>query len=388
MKLSVVAFEASAAGEVKEQAADCLLQLDAFLSDASLDYRNIISINFFLSAENQEAYKKQTRAVEDCLSPEMRSGIPVAYLAQAPANGALVSAEIHYLPQLRDSEIQVKRAKGYPYLVVGRKNGEKLVVANGIGQNNGDHNITENAEKVFGIMEKILHAEGMDFGHIFRQWNYIEDITVVESDRQSSQHYQEFNNVRSEYYSRSAFSQGYPAATGIGIRAGGVIVSFLAASSEGIRAIAIENPLQRAAFDYTDRVLVGNAEFRGSSKCTPKFARAKLLENKESDQVFISGTASIREENTIGVDDVAKQTVITLENMQQLICAETLSSIQRSDRRLPSIEFIRVYVKYPEHHQIVKEICEERLPGVPGIYVVSDVCRENLLVEIEALASS
>jgi enamine deaminase RidA (YjgF/YER057c/UK114 family) len=388
MKLSVVAFEANVGKTVEEQASDCLDQLNAFISEASFTLRNIASINFFLSADNAELYHDLRQRVMKCLPDQVRSGVPVACLAQAPANGAFVSAEVYCVTNLGDAEVTPKSKDGYLYLVIQKGRGEKLVIANGIGQDNGRKGITGDAEKVFGVMERILRAEGLDFSHIFRQWNYIEDITIVESDESKSQHYQQFNNVRSNYYSRSDFGQGYPAATGIGIRAGGVIVSFFAASPEGYRTMAVENPLQKSAYTYTREVLVSDAEYRGSMKCTPKFARAKFVANHEYEQVFISGTASIREEVTVGENDVALQTEITIENMQKLICSETLPWMDRAGGELPKIEFIRVYIKYPEDYLAVKDICEHRLPGVPAIYVVSDVCRENLLVEIEALASA
>ncbi|MBL7113374.1 MAG: hypothetical protein ISS19_15665 [Bacteroidales bacterium] len=388
MKLSVVAFEANAGDSLEEQVSNCLDQLNVFISNASFTLKNIISINFFLSAGNAKVYHDLTRKLGKCLPDQIRTGVPVAFLAQAPANGAFVSSEVYFIANLGDSEVIAKTEEGNLYLVIQNEKGKKLVIANGIGRENDNKSITEDAEKVFGVMEKILQAEGLDFSHIFRQWNYIEDIIVVESNERNSQHYQQFNNVRSNYYSRANFKQGYPAATGIGIRAGGVMVSFFAASPVGYRTLAVENPLQKAAFEYTEKVLVGDAEYRGSSKCTPKFARAKFVANNESEQVFISGTASIREEVTVGENNIARQTKITLDNIQNLICQETLSALEKVDRELPQIEFIRVYIKYPEDYLVVKEICERHLPGVPGIYVVSDMCRENLLVEIEALATA
>lgn len=388
MKLSVIAFEALTGDTIEAQASDCLDQMNVFISNASMTLKNIISINFFLSADNTEAYHDQTGKVDKYLPDQIRTTVPVAYLAQAPANGTFVSVEIYCVTNLCDAEVIAKRVDGNLYLVLQNKKGEKLVIANGIGEANENKNITEDAEKVFGVMEKILRTEGLDFSHVFRQWNYIEDITMVESHESNRQHYQEFNNVRSDYYSRAIFKQGFPAATGIGIRTGGVIVSFYAASTEGYRTKSIENPLQKAAFEYTENVLVGDAQYRGSCKCTPKFARAKIVATHESDQIFISGTASIRDEVTMGENNVALQTEITLDNIQKLICKETLSSLDYNDPKSPQIEFIRVYIKHPEYHLTVKEICEQRLPGVPGIYVVSDMCRENLLVEIEALATS
>jgi len=388
MKLSVVAFEANAGNTVEEQVSVCLDQLNDFISNASFDLKNIISINFFLSAGNAQLYHDLTTRVLRCLPDRIKTSIPVACLAQAPASGAFVSAEVFCITNLNDAEVITRKEGGNLYLVVQNKKGEKLVIANGISEDNNRKSITEKAEKVFSVMEKILHKEGLDFSNIFRQWNYIEDITRVEPDKLNSQHYQQFNNVRSDYYSKADFRQGYPAATGIGARTGGVRISFFAASPEGYSTMAIENPLQKAAFEYTQNVLVGDAEYRGSSKCTPKFARAKFVANNEYKQVFISGTASIREEAVIGEKDVARQTVITIENMQKLICRETLSALDKTFQESPQIEFIRVYIKNPGDYKIVKDICERYLPGVPGIYVVSDICREHLLVEIEALASA
>ena len=388
MKLSVLAFEANAGDTLEEQTEDCLVQLNAFISNATYTHNNIIAINFFIAADNNDLYGDLAGRVAGCLPDHMRTSVPVACLAQAPANGALVSTEVYFITNLENAEVVRKNENGNLYLVIRNNKGEKLVIANGIGKDIENGNITEEAEEVFKLMERILHNEGLDFCHIFRQWNYIEGITEVETDESESQHYQQFNNVRSNYYSRADFTQGYPAATGIGTRAGGVMVCFFAASPEGYHTLAIENPLQKAAFEYSDKVLVGNAEFRGSRKCSPKFARAKWVANQQSEQVFISGTASIRDEITVGIKDVAKQTEITLDNIQQLISRETLSAFGKGEPELPRIEFIRVYIKYPEHHRVVKQICEYRLPGIPGIYVVSDVCREDLLVEIEAIASA
>ncbi|MBN2697490.1 MAG: hypothetical protein JXR52_01585 [Bacteroidales bacterium] len=387
MKFSVVAFEPRGGNSVEEQASDCLDQLNEFVSGESLTLKHIISISFFLFAGNRNVYHDLAGKVEALLPDGIRTGVPVAFLAQAPAGGALISAEVFFIADLQGHEVHAKRVEGNLCLVIGDERGKKLVIANGIGRDNNHNHIAGDAETVFGVMEKMLRSEGMDFGHIFRQWNYIEEITRVEKDERNSQHYQQFNNVRSDYYSKSAFLQGYPAATGIGTQAGGVIVGFFAASREGYLTKAIENPLQKAAFEYTEKVLVGDAEFRGSSKCTPKFARARFIADNESRQIFISGTASIREEVVVGENDVATQTEITIENIRNLIDRDTLSAAGIDDPETPRIEFIRVYIKYPEDYLKVKKICERHLPGVPGIYVLSDVCREKLLVEIEALAT-
>jgi hypothetical protein len=45
-----------------------------------------------------------------------------------------------------------------------------------------------------------------------------------------------------------------------------------------------------------------------------------------------------------------------------------------------------VYIKFPQDHAKVRAICEARLGELPIIYAVADVCRDDLLVEIEGIA--
>jgi hypothetical protein len=45
---------------------------------------------------------------------------------------------------------------------------------------------------------------------------------------------------------------------------------------------------------------------------------------------------------------------------------------------------LRVYVKNQDDFIKVKAICRERFPDVPSVFIESDICRDNLLVEIEA----
>ena len=47
---------------------------------------------------------------------------------------------------------------------------------------------------------------------------------------------------------------------------------------------------------------------------------------------------------------------------------------------------VRVYVKRPEDYAKCRAVCERRLGATPAIYAQADVCRPNLLVEIEVTA--
>jgi hypothetical protein len=47
---------------------------------------------------------------------------------------------------------------------------------------------------------------------------------------------------------------------------------------------------------------------------------------------------------------------------------------------------IRVYLKRAEDLAKCRAVCERRLGPVPVIYAVADICRPELLVEIEGVA--
>ena len=49
---------------------------------------------------------------------------------------------------------------------------------------------------------------------------------------------------------------------------------------------------------------------------------------------------------------------------------------------------MRVYIKRGEDFSRCKAVCEGRFGQTPTVYAIADVCREELLVEIEALAFS
>ena len=142
----------------------------------------------------------------------------------------------------------------------------------------------------------------------------------------------------------------------------------------------LENPRQTPAYDYA-------ADYSPKS---PKFSRAMVLSCGSYTTIFISGTASITHSVTRHVGDVVKQTEETLDNIAALIAEENLArhGLPGLGTSLRSLGFARVYIKRPEDYPAVRAICERRLGTLPTIYAVADVCRPELLVEIEGVAFS
>ena len=77
------------------------------------------------------------------------------------------------------------------------------------------------------------------------------------------------------FYGKTDWSNGYPAATGIGANLGGILVDLDAAvfARSECYATPIDNKLQIAAHAYSDQVL----EAAQQKKATPKFERAKSM---------------------------------------------------------------------------------------------------------------
>ncbi len=50
-------------------------------------------------------------------------------------------------------------------------------------------------------------------------------------------------------------------------------------------------------------------------KHAPQFERALLIANRKEAVLHISGTASIIGQETVGKDDIEKQTIVTINNM-------------------------------------------------------------------------
>ena len=55
---------------------------------------------------------------------------------------------------------------------------------------------------------------------------------------------------------------------------------------------------------------------------------------------------------------------------------------------MADLALARVYIKRQEDYERTRAVCRRRLGELPTIYAVADVCRPELLVEIEGIAFS
>jgi len=348
---------------------DCLDILKSICND-----QTVLGVIFFIDSKSDLDYFDCKNDIQKALDQEK---LLMPFNVQAQSINSIVSLEIwtedsayktEYLSLNNTRYTRVTSESGISIWGIGITSNLELVP------------LADQIESSFDTVRQILELEGMTFADIVRQWNYIPDILNIRSiDGKNLQHYQLFNEIRQKYYSTTVFKDGYPAATGIGTRNGNFNLDFFAIkSSDSIQKIGLSNPKQHNAYEYNQNLLVGDST-SGQTKKTPLFERAKILKSNKEILIFISGTASIIGEETIGIGDIKCQTEITINNILELI-----SKIDNLN--LEQITYLRAYIKNEQDFQPVRALCEARFPNISISYLQADVCRENLLVEIEGAA--
>lgn len=373
--LETVAFLSPPAASARAEAEHLLRSLQAALEISGAPREHVLALTFFVDAAELTAY----RAASDALGALVRDGFgpegapPTSVVAQPPAAGHVALEATLLSGRPIDVTLSRRTCEGHPYTLVASPRGRQVHAGGLASRDDSEDPETQSAEAL-AAMDAILEREGMTFGHVVRQWNYIEHMLEpgVVGPR-DCQRYQVFNDVRTLAYERATFPHGYPAATGIGQATGGVQIEFIAIDAGSAVEIApLSNPQQVDAHCYSSDVLVGRPARDLAERTPPKFERAKRVAWGAGALVFVSGTASIVGEQSIGVGDPTAQTRTTLGHIEALLEGE-----------MPS--YLRAYVKHASDIGAVRTVCQSVCGRTPVTYVQADVCRGELLVEIEGL---
>ncbi|MGA1976379.1 MAG: hypothetical protein ABSG89_00840 [Bacteroidales bacterium] len=340
-----------------------------------------VKLNIFADLPDFESLLEKRGMIINSVSGVFGKSCPaVCVTVHPPVKPWKVEVEGTFEPAAAAS-IQGRVFQSIPYIVI-ESDGIKEVWAAGISSYKHPGDTRKAAGKAFDMMVGLLREEGMSLNDLVRQWNYIGDILAV---KDGFQNYQLFNEVRNEYYHSHRTISGYPAATGVGMRHGGVILDFCAIRSDkSIRIMAVDNPNQVNAYNYGQQVLIGLNKKADSVKHAPQFERALLIADNREAILHISGTASIIGQETMGKGDVGKQTRVTLENIKKLTDIQRLCQMVSADQQyFEEYSLFRVYIKKQEDFGLVRDICHEHFPEVPAVFIEADICRDDLLMEIE-----
>ena len=336
---------------------------------ASIKELNALKITFFGLPESNKEYLLINRELHNIVKEYFGEVSPlVSFIAQKSSSSTLI-AEVTYLV---DTDAHITHHSRYKIL---ERGATKELITEGIIPADISATTFEQAKDIFIAIEDILTSEGFRISDIYRQWNYIEDITITND---GSQNYQEFNDARSLFYSKAKWSNGYPAATGIGTSRGGIMIELYAIKGTTVANSPIDNPLQVAAHNYSQSVLEGKVMKELAERTTPKFERARILGNI----IYISGTAAIKGERSTESSNTVAQAELTMQIMNNLISKDNIPTPCNG----AAYDLLRIYIKNEEAIPAVKEYMNAHYPNVQKHYLVSDICRPELLIEIEGVA--
>lgn len=370
----------SAGGDFQQQAHDALRTVSAIAGDEGVA-DSLVHQTVFLSD------LRQTETCRQIVRDFFASRLPAtSYVPQPPCSGKLLEIEAW---GVRPAEAGVEVRRLSERTVAARHGGMTWVHCANVVAETAAETVRERSLDAFGRLERELAAWGFRFEQVVRTWLYLGDITGLE---EQAQRYQRLNLARSDFFRDRRFASEplhghplgvcYPASTGIGACGRDVLVSCLALAGEraDVIRLPLENPRQIAAHDYDQRY----------GPQSPKFSRTMAIVSQAAATVLVSGTASILDSESHHAGNVAAQTGETLDNIAALISAENFRRHGQDDlgASLDEMASLRVYVKRREDYATVEAACRTRLGNVPTVYTFADLCRPELLVEIEGIAFS
>ena len=223
-------------------------------------------------------------------------------------------------------------------------------------------------ETAYTRLFSLINAAG--FPYPFRIWNFMPKINLGEGDQEE---YKKFCSGRLRAFSQLDLSQQqFPAASALGIHhsdnaAQGAVIYLLATRTPGQHH---ENPRQQPAYQYP----------RQYGPSSPSFARATSLPLQSQRLIFISGTASIIGHDTKACGNVQEQLEITLDNIRYLLA--------NIDPQASALFAIRVYLRHAKDLLATQHYLYQQFAPANVNIVHADICRANLLVEIECVANA
>ena len=208
----------------------------------------------------------------------------------------------------------------------------------------------------------------LGYPHWLRMWNFLGQINHGEGD---AERYRQFSRGRCHALAlKPDFEAQLPAATTIGTQGSGMTVYFLAARESGEQ---VENPRQVSAFHYP-------AAYGPRS---PSFSRATLKHWTDGIHLFVSGTASVVGHRSLHPGDPLAQLDETHRNFESLL--KHAASLKPSAGPFRAAG-LKIYIRNNEHLPSLLPRARQLFgEEVPLLCLAGDICRRDLLLEIEGL---
>ena len=218
-------------------------------------------------------------------------------------------------------------------------------------------------QQIFNLLQHIGHP------HLLRIWNFLPDINGT---THGLEHYRQFNIGRQNAFiahNRLTEENSIPAASAVGTSTESLVIHFLAGQH---KSVALENPRQISAYCYPEKY----------GPCSPTFSRSGWINLDQQHIFFISGTASIVGHKTLHIGDVAGQTQESIRNISAIINESNCVA----GHHLYNLNMLsyRVYFRNTADLTVIQTELNRLIePLTETLYIQADICRSELLVEIE-----
>ena len=270
---------------------------------------------------------------------------------------------------LADAEAEVWESdvKTTPFVrggIRGAQNGQ--IVYGSISMREGD--LAANSRAMYNEIIDAVREAG--YPHLLRLWNHVEGIN---RETDGLERYKRFCVGRAEAFAAAGYANGdLPSASGVGMNAGGIAIAFLASRVPGTH---VENPRQVSAYDYP-------ACYAPRS---PSFARATVARWGNSAMIFVSGTSSVVGHETLHAGDVEAQLNETIRNLDEVIACAAATIGRTAQFRHSATA--KLYVRNASDAPAVIARLRDTAKDTSLLVIESDICRHDLLLEIEAVVT-
>jgi chorismate lyase/3-hydroxybenzoate synthase len=232
---------------------------------------------------------------------------------------------------------------------------------------------TLDAATELAYRQLLHHTRELGFPYLWRVWNFFPDINEEEA---GLERYRRFCVGRHQAVEANLqnFPSALPAGTAVGTRSGPLQIYFLAGARP---ASHLGNPRQMNAYEYP----------RDYGPRSPSFARATFCSSESGPQLFIAGTASVVGHTSRHVGCPKEQTQEIVHNLRTLI--EHAGSMEPRGIGTSHRAIYKVYVRNPDQLLSIRQTLHDPLlNSSPILLLQGDLCRQELLVEIEGLVTS
>jgi len=316
----------------------------------------------------------ESAELQPWLSSSSTQPMAVTSFGQAPPCRVSCPVIVLNLPQIAGSHVCEVWTSDRPVHVTTDAgistavNGEYLIGSISLDEKPG---LSLDAIAYRGYREILGRLQDWGYPYLWRVWNYFPGIN---EDQDGLERYRRFCVGRYQALSETlyGFPFSLPAATAVGTQAGPLQVMFLAGTRP---ATHIGNPRQVNAYEYP-------SEYGPRS---PSFARATLLQSDQDNLLFIAGTASIVGHTSRHAGRPDEQTRESVHNLQAVL--KQAASMAGADTfGMTGHAMYKVYVRDCRDLGAIRSMLERSpLPFHHPLFLQGDLCRKELLVEIEGL---